>query len=239
MAQFMKLEINNRICIILGPTTSGKTTLARRLKKEFKGKSVIISHDDICNSMSIKRRFANGGIEFKKKYFLTIKEAIEDINNDLIIIDSVNIESKNFLSFIMLINTLIPDERLTVIKMNVDIETRKKFSKDRIKKMRHSDKKMIKLYLNAFFEQDKIYKSENGSLNTSMSYIDEFIITNPIDLEIEFKSLENKIDDLFEMLFKDGILAEMFKEIAFEEDTTVEEVIKRINTESLNQNKIF
>ena len=45
------INIKNRVCVLIGPTTGGKTTLAHRIQKEFEGKSVIVSHDEVLKEI--------------------------------------------------------------------------------------------------------------------------------------------------------------------------------------------
>ena len=49
----MTIQISNRLVIIVGPSTSGKTTLSHKMKKDFDGNSIIISHDVVLDKINI------------------------------------------------------------------------------------------------------------------------------------------------------------------------------------------
>ena len=45
----MQIDLETRIVIITGPSTTGKSTLARSIKESSKINTLVISHDDIAS----------------------------------------------------------------------------------------------------------------------------------------------------------------------------------------------
>lgn len=48
----MNVNINNRLVLIVGPSTTGKTILSKKVKEDANVKSVVISHDEVLNKIN-------------------------------------------------------------------------------------------------------------------------------------------------------------------------------------------
>ena len=51
----MQIDIDSRIVIITGPSTTGKSTLANKILESSPVKAVVISHDAIANEINDKQ----------------------------------------------------------------------------------------------------------------------------------------------------------------------------------------
>ena len=49
----MQIDLETRIVIITGPSTTGKSTLARSIKESSKINTLVISHDDIASIVKV------------------------------------------------------------------------------------------------------------------------------------------------------------------------------------------
>ena len=83
----MQIDIDSRIVIITGPSTTGKSTLANEILESSPVKVVVISHDAIADEIndkqSEKERSEELYIRLVNKVFVTLRNS----ENKLIIFD--------------------------------------------------------------------------------------------------------------------------------------------------------
>lgn len=70
----MEVNINNRMVLIVGPSSTGKTTLARKIKQEFDKKAIIISHDETLKRINRQQPQEKIDLEYR---LTLIKEIYE------------------------------------------------------------------------------------------------------------------------------------------------------------------
>jgi len=102
----MNIPINHRVVLIIGPTTSGKSTMSQKIVKGFSGTSTIVSHDDVLLTVDQNQPQNVIDLEFRIRYLNQIQEAVLNKENQLIVIDSFNIGKQNVeavLTFLQLI----------------------------------------------------------------------------------------------------------------------------------------
>ena len=80
----MQIDIKNRIVIITGPSTSGKTTLAKKIKEMSPVKTVIIAHDDIAAMIDQNKTEDEKNDDFWAMLIEKIGESLEDSENYII-----------------------------------------------------------------------------------------------------------------------------------------------------------
>ena len=83
----MQIDLETRIVIITGPSTTGKSTLARSIKESSKINTLVISHDDIASIVNQNNPEQLVKEEFYEKLKKTIGKALKDLENELIIFD--------------------------------------------------------------------------------------------------------------------------------------------------------
>lgn len=181
----MCITINSRVVLIVGPTTSGKTTLAKRIKEEFPGKAIIISHDDIAMNLNKNNSKEQSDFEHRMKMISSIQSALDDEENQLIILDTLNIRREGVFAILMLIKLLGVDEEITLLKTNISLETHCSFFKNR----NDSLLKMVSMneLLKTILEQRAFYEGESGSLNMHYQSTEEIVISNPEDVTFSFE----------------------------------------------------
>jgi len=181
-----RLVISTRLVVIVGPSTTGKTTLAKKISSEFKGKSIIISHDDVVNKINKNQPQDKIDMQFRLLLIEQIKDAINDESNKLIILDTLNIGYQSLLAFLCIIKAICYSNEITLFKTDLPFNLHEKYIRERAKKDSKTDLKTI-------LAQRKFYYSNDGSLKASFSnqyhdYLvdDEYIITNPEAITIQF-----------------------------------------------------
>jgi len=163
-----------------------KTTLAKKISSEFKGKSIIISHDDVVNKINKNQPQDKIDMQFRLLLIEQIKDAINDESNKLIILDTLNIGYQSLLAFLCIIKAICYSNEITLFKTDLPFNLHEKYIRERAKKDSKTDLKTI-------LAQRKFYYSNDGSLKASFSnqyhdYLvdDEYIITNPEAITIQF-----------------------------------------------------
>ena len=175
------IEISTRIVIICGPTSSGKTTMAYRIKNEFNGESIVISHDEVLATINQKQSQEKIDEQFRLAYFNSIKDAYQNKANQLIIIDSVNIRAINLQAFIHLL-TLFADVRLeeiSIVKLWIPEEI------NIINALQHYTDKNTDYVLDCTLQQRQIFSGLIGSL--WRRYVENEIIVTDYEYNISFR----------------------------------------------------
>lgn len=177
----MNININNRLVLIVGPSTTGKTTLSKRIKKEANVKSIIISHDEVLEKINKNQSQEQLDLNFRLTLIKEIAEAINDNSNELIILDTVNVDSKALLAVLLIIRMLINyTGGITLLKMNPPLELHKRYIFERAKTN-------SSIRFEPILSQVNHYNSNQGSLYKSYDLADEeFIIQNPEDIVLDF-----------------------------------------------------
>ena len=122
------MKLNNRLIIIVGPSTTGKSTLAKKINEESPEKSVIISHDEVLKKVNRNQSQDAINLQFRLKLIEQIAKAINDSSNKLIILDTLNYDSQALLAVLSIIRIFIKyTGGITLIKMNIPLELHKKY----------------------------------------------------------------------------------------------------------------
>lgn len=179
----MKLNIKDRLVIIVGPSTTGKSTLARKINREFNYISTIISYDEITKKNNKKSSQKTDDDIFRTQLLEQISDAINNESNELIILDSTNYDAEELFSTLYTIRTWLNyRDGITLIKMDLPLELHEEYIQKRFGN-KSSD------YYPDILQQRDHYTSLEGSLNNSYDILtnNEFIIENPEGLKIKFK----------------------------------------------------
>ena len=191
----MQIDIKNRIVIITGPSTSGKTTLAKKIREMSPVKTVIIAHDDIAAMIDQNKTEDEKNEDFWAMLIEKIGESLEDSENKLVVFDVLGIEDVyiySLLQMIELVSSCYDD--VTMIKMNLPVAKHLEFVKSRI----DSDPKVKLYYRNleeywrAIMLQRAYYESSEGSLESDFFVCNEYVISDPKDVQIKFDFVKNK-----------------------------------------------
>lgn len=191
----MQIDIKNRIVIITGPSTSGKTTLAKKIREMSPVKTVIIAHDDIAAMIDQNKTEDEKNEDFWAMLIEKIGESLEDSENKLVVFDVLGIEDVyiySLLQMIELVSSCYDD--VTMIKMNLPVAKHLEFVKSRI----DSDPKVKLYYRNleeywrAIMLQRAYYESLEGSLESDFFVCNEYVISDPKDVQIKFDFVKNK-----------------------------------------------
>lgn len=191
----MQIDIKNRIVIITGPSTSGKTTLAKKIKEMSPVKTVIIAHDDIATMIDQNKTEDEKNEDFWAMLIEKIGESLEDSENKLVVFDVLGIEDVyiySLLQMIELVSSCYDD--VTMIKMNLPVAKHLEFVKSRI----DSDPKVKLYYRNleeywrAIMLQRAYYESSEGSLESDFFVYNEYVISDPKDVQIKFDLVKTK-----------------------------------------------
>ena len=191
----MQIDIKNRIIIITGPSTSGKTTLAKKIKEMSPVNTEIIAHDDIAVMIDQTKTDAEKNDDFWAMLIEKIGNSLENSENKLVVFDVLGVEDVyiySLLRMIELVNSCYDD--VTMIKMNLSVDKHLKFVKSRM----DSDSnvklyyKNLKEYWRAIMIQRAYYESSEGSLKSDFFVCNEYVISNPEDVQIKFDLVKNK-----------------------------------------------
>ena len=191
----MQIDIKNRIVIITGPSTSGKTTLAKKIKEMSPVKTVIIAHDDIAAMIDQNKTEDEKNDDFWAMLIEKIGESLEDSENKLVVFDVLGIEDVyiySLLQMIELVSSCYDD--VTMIKMNLPVAKHLELVKSRI----DSDPNVKLYYRNleeywrAIMLQRAYYESSEGSLESDFFVCNEYVISDPKDVQIKFDFVKNK-----------------------------------------------
>lgn len=191
----MQIDIKNRIVIITGPSTSGKTTLAKKIKEMSPVNTVIIAHDDIAAMIDQNKTEDEKNDDFWAMLIEKIGESLEDSENKLVVFDVLGIEDVyiySLLQMIELVSSCYDD--VTMIKMNLPVDKHLELVKSRI----DSDPNVKLYYRNleeywrAIMLQRAYYESSEGSLESDFFVCNEYVINDPKDVQIKFDLVKNK-----------------------------------------------
>lgn len=182
----MNLDITNRLVLICGPTTSGKTTLANRIKNESPVSSIVISHDEVLAKVNKNQSQEKIDYEFRMRFISEINAAICS-DYSLIILDTLNIRNKALTSVLIILRALLKyTDEITLIKMNLPMDLQKEFILKRKEfKVGYEQWNPHELLL-GLLEQRQIYCSSLGTLPYSFTTTREYEITNPKEVNIQF-----------------------------------------------------
>lgn len=180
----MELKIKNRLVIIIGPSCSGKSTLADRIQEEFSGKCAIIGHDDILELVNKNQEQYKIDDEFQDYYLGTICNALTMPDIDLLVLDTFNIEIMRLLAFISTIRAATDySDQITLIKMNVDSKIHEEFMMKKLMGLGMANDP----YMIAGIKSQVVqYKGIEGSLYKNMPFCDTTVIKDPRDITIDF-----------------------------------------------------
>lgn len=180
----MDINITDRIIILVGPTSSGKSTLAKRIKESTKQKTVIVSHDEILSTINRCQSQEKIDFEFRNKFLEELNAVIGDLSNKFIVLDTMNIDGQALFAFLMLIINLenFSEYRdlITLLKVNVPMEKHLKYFEKRKSIMGSILKKEV------LMQQKNIFMGIEGSLFVHFSFCEEYVITDPEETQFIF-----------------------------------------------------
>lgn len=185
----MEINIDNRVVLIVGPSTTGKTTLSKRIQEESSRKSVIISHDEVLKTINQSQTKEAFDTDFRLTLLKRISDAIADTSNELIILDTLNFDLKALFAFLYLVRGYIGyNESMTLIKMFPPLELHVEYILERAKLDNRVNPNII-------LNQRQHYISNRGSLYTSYRNfgVDEIVISNLEDLYININTKNGPI----------------------------------------------
>lgn len=183
----MDINIENRLVVICGPTTSGKTTLTNRIKKEFSGNCKIIAHDDIISRLP---KFINEKAQSQMFMNILLQElykALDDESIDLIVLESIiYLMDQQLMLLLDTLEDMDYCDRVTLIKMHIPIELQIEYCQRR-KKLEKGAPTM-----DVIANQDAMFYSPYGTLNRRYHNCDEFVVENPEELTLDIRPRGSK-----------------------------------------------
>ena len=194
----MQIDIDSRIVIITGSSTTGKSTLANKILESSPVKAVVISHDAIANEINDKQSERQRSEELYIRLVNKVFAALKNSENKLIIFDVPGINANYIYSLLQIIEMANHyHDNITLIKINLPIETHLKLMKLRMQ----TDPEVI-FYFNDFDEylqtilsQRSNYEGPWESLYTKYPHCNDCIIDNSEKVSLNFnfpKSYERK-----------------------------------------------
>lgn len=178
----MNINIDNKLVIIIGPSSMGKSTLAKKMQDDFDGNAVIISHDDILEQTDKNQDQDSMNLEFRLRFFDAVGEAVHNKSNDLVILDTLNFNAQALFAVLMYTRRYLNYMGgITVIKMNLPLDLHKKYIE--------GHKALNPLVdVEAILGQRVFYESQYGSLNCPCTGLANKIIkiNNPEDVKINY-----------------------------------------------------
>lgn len=178
------IQINNQIVLIIGPTTSGKTTLAHRIQKQYHASSKIISQDDILNQEDKSQNQESLDSILHQKMASLIKDTVHDDKNQLIILDTLNIGMHSVSSLISTIKEIGYPGKFTLLKNHPSIELHRSFCETRNDSMAQS---LTQAGVKDVARGQRLYyESNHGSLKAHYPYSEEYIILDPTTVNFSF-----------------------------------------------------
>ncbi len=181
----MTIPIHNRIVLIVGPTTSGKSTMAKKIQEQFQGTSVIVSHDEVFYKVNQNQPQYAIDLEFQILYISAIKEAILDQQNQLVIIDGMELLYKNVLETLNHLREIGYEDRITLLKTDLPIDLHLLFCEQRDDDLLRRNTTHEELH-NTILKQSSFYHSSIGSLYSRFEDVDECIIKDPREVQFIF-----------------------------------------------------
>ena len=129
----MQIDIDNRIVIITGPSTTGKSTLANKILESSPVKAVVISHDAIAGEINDKQSEREKSEELYIRLVNKVFAALRNSENKLIIFDVPGINANYIYSLLQIIEMANHyHDNITLIKINLPLETHLKLMKLRM-----------------------------------------------------------------------------------------------------------
>lgn len=185
----MQINIEDRIVVITGPTTTGKSTLAAMIKATSPVKTTIISHDKIRMRIKQNQTEEEKMAEISSRLMASMFDALTNPEINLVIFDIPRIEEKyvsSLLAMIELINQY--DDDITIIKTNIPLQIHCELMRSRIK----SDPLVATFFHNfdefyqAALKQRRYYESPLGSLNTNFYTRHQYVVSDPKTVTISY-----------------------------------------------------
>ncbi len=179
------MVLKNKMVVIVGPTATGKSTLAKKVQKSCPN-SVMISREDIIEEMI--QHPTKGEIYTKFRFFFLqkIKEALEEEGEPVIIIDMLNHQEHSLVTFLNSIrNYANYQDGITLIKMNPTMNLHKKM-------IQEAKKEESSLRTSQILLERESYFSPMGSFYPSFLNLveEEVIIEKPNKEEFTFEFQE-------------------------------------------------
>ena len=181
----MNIPINHRVVLIIGPTTSGKSTMAQKIVKGFSGTSVIVSHNDILLTVDQNQPQNVIDLEFRKRYLNQIQEAVSNKENQLVVIDSFNIGKQNVEAILIFLQLLGYQDKVTLLKANLPFSLHLDFCVKRNDKQFRNSTTRSQLYF-TMLSQNEFYHGSYGSLYETFPGTEEYMIKDPRDVEFVY-----------------------------------------------------
>ena len=129
----MQIDIDSRIVIITGPSTTGKSTLANKILESSPVKAVVISHDAIADEINDKQSEREKSEELYIRLVNKVFAALRNSENKLIIFDVPGINANYIYSLLQIIEMANHyHDNITLIKINLPLETHLKLMKLRM-----------------------------------------------------------------------------------------------------------
>ena len=129
----MQIDIDSRIVIITGPSTTGKSTLANKILESSPVKAVVISHDAIAGEINDKQSEREKSEELYIRLVNKVFAALRNSENKLIIFDVPGINANYIYSLLQIIEMANHyHDNITLIKINLPLETHLKLMKLRM-----------------------------------------------------------------------------------------------------------
>lgn len=180
----MNIPINHRMVLIIGPTTSGKTTLSYKLKKTAPVSTSIISQDEVVHSVidqdTCGMLFSTA---IRKKYGSLLREAIKK-PEELIVLDMLNIHIFDLFQTMFRIKKQGYFGKITLLKMNLSFELHDEFCGQR-KDFNIPTMTTEKLFSN-MISQLRVYQGSSGSLHHTFPFTEQYLIQDPREVEFTY-----------------------------------------------------
>ena len=173
----MEITIKYGTVVICGPTSTGKTTLAKRILREMPWQECeLVSHDEVLGSVL---RPGMTQSEIDKQFRLTCLSLLSDgIKRRVpVIYEGKYYEKERLYAFLTLLSIMDPVRPICLIKMATDAKMQREFAMNR--SGLKPTAKTVRIQ-NSLFE---------GVLETHYSEapnIQEYVVTNPNDLKFRF-----------------------------------------------------
>jgi len=180
----MPIPINHRVVLIIGPTTTGKTTLSYKLQKEAPVPTTIISQDDVVKSV-INQENCRMPVStaIRKKYSFLLRESIKN-PEELIVLDMLNIHVFDVFETIFRIKRQGHVGKITLLKMNLPFKLQDQFCGQR-KTFNTPSMTTEKLFSN-MIAQLNLYQGSSGSLHHTFPFTEEYLIEDPREVEFTY-----------------------------------------------------
>ena len=186
----MDIPIHHRIVLLLGPTTSGKTTLSYKLKKTAPVATTIISQDDVVDTVTHQKHGEIlDSIAIRKRYNSLIKESIKK-PEELIVLDMLNIHLFEAWETILRIRRQGYFGKITLLKMDLPFQLQSEFCKQR-KDFNIPGMTTERLFSN-MLTQLTCYQGSSGSLHHHFMFTDEYLIQDPREVEFTYSLAPSK-----------------------------------------------